>query len=282
MVTETFQLQINISGSLTGWCSESPAFGKLRNVMPNEMTTDKIKNINQTLGFFSITVGWTLTNLLYSIYLVLTYGKATDSGVVLIWSALYIYIAWAIFIIYPLNKLDHENLFFKRHIFPFVAAGYAGVVYTILVGGLFRDFGVVGMFMPLALSIGLFFGFTYSTLIANDRIVNLLNDKPPFKLFSFLSPVLILTFFLWLLPALFPSVVYRFMPDGIQDKIFVKTIVNYKVGDSFTQLENSVPGYFDNWVLNGNGGVNSSGPLIDYELQVRNDTITKLIMTIHK
>jgi hypothetical protein len=163
-----------------------------------------------------------------------------------------------------------------------LTAGYAGLVYTILVGGLFRDFDLVVMFMLLALSIGLLFGLTYSTLIANDRIVNLLNDKPPLKLFSFLSPVLILTFFLWLLPTLFPSVVYRFMPDEIQDKIFVKTLVKYKVGDSFTKLETSVPGHFDDWVLNGNGGVNSSGPLIDYDLQVRNDTITKLNMTIHE
>lgn len=32
MVEETFRLRINISSSLTGWCSESPAFGKLQNV----------------------------------------------------------------------------------------------------------------------------------------------------------------------------------------------------------------------------------------------------------
>jgi hypothetical protein len=67
----------------------------------------------------------------------------------------------------------------------------------------------------------------------------------------------------------------------MQDKIFVKTIAKYKVGDSFGKLDTSVPGYFDNWVYNGNGGVNSSGPLIDYELEVRKDTITKLNMTIH-
>ena len=251
--------------------------------MPNAMTTtDKIKNISKTLGFFSITIGWTLTNLLYSIYLGWTYGKATDSGVVLCWSGLFIYLAWALVIIYPLNKLDHNKPLFSRQLFPFVTAGYAGLVYTILVGGLFRDFDLVIMFMPLALSIGLFFGITYSTLIKSEKIVSLLNDKPIFKLISFLSPVLILTFFLWLLPTFFPSIVYRFMPDEIQDKIFVKTIVKYKVGDSFTRLETSVPGHFDDWVHNGNGGVNSGGPLIDYDLEVRNDTITKLKMTVHE
>jgi hypothetical protein len=72
------------------------------------------------------------------------------------------------------------------------------------------------------------------------------------------------------------------MPDEIQDKIFVKTIAKYKVGDSFGKLDTSVPGYFDNWVYNGNGGVNSSEPLIDYELEVRKDTITKLNMTAPK
>ena len=249
--------------------------------MPNAMTTDKIKNINQTLGFFSITIGWTLTNFLYSIFLGLTYGKATDSGVVLTWSGIFIYIAWAIFIIYPLNKLDHTSNLLKRHTFPFLTTVYSVIVYTILIGGLFQNFELVFMFMPLTISIGFVFGFTYSSIITSDRIVNLLNDKPAIKIVSFLSPVIILIFFLWLLPTLFPSFVFRFMPDEIQDKIFVKTIAKYKVGDSFGKLDASVPGYFDNWVYNGNGGVNSSGPLIDYELEVRKDTITKLNMTIH-
>jgi len=252
-------------------------------VMPNAITTtDKIKNVSKTLGFFAITIGWTLTNLLYSIYLGWTYGKATDSGAVLCWSGLFIYLAWAIFIIYPINKLDHNKLVFREHLFPFVTAGYAGLVYTILVGALFRDFGVVTMFIPLALSIGLFFGITYSKLIKSEKIVRLLNEKPVFKIISFLSPVLILIFFLWLLPTLFPSIVYRFMPNEIQDKIFAKTIVNYKVGDSFTKLETAVPGYFDDLIHNGNGGVNSGGPLIDYDLEVRNDTITKLKITVHE
>jgi hypothetical protein len=246
--------------------------------MPNAMTTDKIKNINQTLGFFSITVGWTLTNFLYSIYLGWTYGKATDSGVVLSWSGLFIYIAWAIFIIYPLNKLDHNKPIFRRQLFPFVTAGYAGLVYTILVGGLFRDFDLVIMFMPLALSIGLFFGLTYSTLITSDRIINLLNNKPIFKLISFFSPAFILTFFLWLLPTLFPSLVYRYMPDEIQDKIFVKTIVKYKVGDSFEKLRSEVPGHFDKWGDNGY----YSGPLIEYHLETASDTIKILDIKLPK
>jgi len=247
--------------------------------MPNaKMTTDKLKNIKLTLGFFSITIGWTLTNFLYSIYLGWTYVKATDSGVVLSWSGLFIYIAWAIFIIYPLNKLDHKNQIFKRHIFPFLTAIYGGLTYAILVGGLFRDFDLVVTFVPLALSIGLFFGLTYSTLIANDRIVNMLNDKPALKLISFLSPVLILTIFLWLLPALFPNFVYRFMPDEIQDKIFVKTIVKYKIGDSFEKLSDEVPGHFDKW---GNNGY-YSGPLIEYHLETENDTIKTLDIKLPK
>lgn len=240
--------------------------------------TDKIKHINQTLGFFSITVGWILTNLLYSIYLGWTYRIATDSGVALSWSGLFIYMAWAIFIIYPINKLDHNKRIFKRPVFPFVTTVYAGLVYVILVGGLFRDYEFVIMFMPLALSIGLIFGLTYSTLIANDRIINLLNDKPAIKLISFLSPVFFLIFFLWLLPTIMPSVVYRYMPNYIQDKIFVNTIVKYKVGDSFEKLKNEVPGYFDKW---GNSGYHS-GPLIEYHLETKNDTIKTLDITILK
>lgn len=50
MVAETFRLRINIGGSLTGWCSESPAFGKLQNAitkfeieMANIMNDSKVK-----------------------------------------------------------------------------------------------------------------------------------------------------------------------------------------------------------------------------------------------
>lgn len=246
--------------------------------MPNAMRTEKIKNINQTLGFFSITIGWTLANFFYSVYLGWTYGKATDSGVVLFWSGLFIYIAWAIFIIYPLNKLDHTRQLFKRHIFPFATALYAGFVYSVLVGGLFRDIDLVIMFMPLALLIGLLFGFTYSTLITSDRIVSLLNDKPEFKILSILSPVFILTIFLWILPTVFPRLVYRYMPDEIQDKIFVKTIIKYKVGDSFEKLRSEVPGHFDKW---GNNFY-YSGPLIEYHLETANDTIKKLDIKLPK
>lgn len=260
------------------WDSEIHHCAKRQNAMPNTMKTDKIKNINQTLGFFSVTIGWALTNVLYSIYLGWTYGKATDSGVVLFWSGLFVYIAWVIFIIYPLNKLDHNKPLLRRQLFPFMTAVYAGLAYTILVGGIFRDFELVIMFMPLALAVGLFFGLTYSTLITSNRLAILLTEKPLFKLLSFLSPVYLLVLFLWIFPTLFPSLVYRFMPDEIQDKIFVKTIVKYKIGDSFDKLRNEVPGHFDKWGDN----FYYSGPRIEYHLEAKNDTITKLEITFPK
>ena len=246
-----------------------------------KMTFYKIENIKLTISFFSITIGWILTNLFYSIYLVWTYGKATDSGVVLFWSGLFIYIAWAIFIIYPLKRLDHSKPLFKKLVFPIASAVYAALAFTILVGGLFRDIILVGMFIPLALLVGLFFGLTYSILIRNEKIVSLLNDRPLFKIFSFVSPIIILTFLLWILPAVSPSLVYRYVPEQIRDKIFIKTISKFKKGDSFKKLNKALPGEFDEWIQNGEGGISSSGSIIDYDLQVKKDTIQKLEMVIH-
>jgi hypothetical protein len=250
--------------------------------MPNAMQTSKIKNVNQTLGFFSITIAWALMNLFYSIYLGWSYRKAHESGVIIFWSGLFIYIAWAIFIIYPLNKLEHSRSLFKTNTLPFVCGLYAAFIFSILVGGLFRNLELVVKLMPLAIIVGVIFGLAYSSFIRFDKLVNILNERPAYKIILFISPVIILTFFLWLLPTIVPSFVFRYMPDEVQDKIFVNKISAFKVGDSFRQLDNSVPGYFNEWIINGNGGISSNGPLIDYQIEVKNDTLIKLEMTLHK
>jgi len=162
-----------------------------------------------------MTIAWTLMNFLYSIYLASRDGKADDIGVVIFWSGLFIIIAWAIFIIYPLNKLDHSRQIFKPTIFPFIAALYGALTYSIIVGGLFRSFDLVVMSIPLALLSGLIFGFSYSILIRSDILIDFINKKPIFKLIFFLSPAIILFFYLWVMPTLAPSLMFRFMPDEI-------------------------------------------------------------------
>src|SRR5688500_11809864 len=136
------------------------------------MTTQKINSVKQTLGFFSMTIAWTLMNFLHSIYLAWTDGKADDSGVIIFWSGLFVTIAWAIFIIYPLSRLDHSREIFKPQIFPFLAALYGALTYSIIVGGLFRDHDLVIIFMPLALLTGLIFGISYSLLIRSDKLID--------------------------------------------------------------------------------------------------------------
>jgi len=242
--------------------------------------TTKPKNINQTLGFFSITVGWTLMILFYSIYLVVIDGRAKESQVIISWSGLFTYIAWAIFIIAPLNLIDNRNHIFKPYLFPFISAIYAGIVFVILVGGIFRNLELVEMFIPFAISEGFLFGLCYSILLQNQRLSNLLINRPTLKIIPFLSPVIFLTFFLWVLPTCFPSQVFRFMPDEIQDKIFVKAITKFKVGDDFRKLRAEVPGYFDDWRNTSDGGVNAFGPLIDYKIRVKDDTIKELEVTV--
>lgn len=52
------------------------------------MITNKINKVKQTLGFFSMTIAWVLMNLLYSVYLTWTNGRADDTGVIISWSGL--------------------------------------------------------------------------------------------------------------------------------------------------------------------------------------------------
>jgi len=222
-----------------------------------------------------MTIAWTLMNVLYSIYLAARYGKADDIGVVVFWSGLFIIIAWAIFIIYPLNKLDHSRQLFKLPIFPFISAVYGTLTYSTIVGGLFRSFDLVIMFMPLALLTGLFFGLSYSILIRSDRLVDFLIKRPIFKIVFFLSPAVILFLFLWVMPTIAPSLMFRFMPDEIRDKIVARTIPKYKVGDDFEPLKNSIPGYLDH-IDNGSGNMSASMENFAFVLQVNCDKIIRL------
>ncbi|MDE3184984.1 MAG: hypothetical protein KGM16_16350 [Bacteroidota bacterium] len=239
------------------------------------MTTIKINKVKQTLGFFSMTIAWSLMNFFYSIYLVFKDGKADDIGVVIFWSGLFIIIAWAIFIIYPLHKLDHSRQIFKPTIFPFITTVYAALTYSIIVGGLFQSMELIMMFLPLALLTGLIFGLAYSLFIKSDKLVDFLNKRPIFKLVLFLSPAIILFFFLWVMPLIAPSVVFRYMPDQIQDKIIARTIPKFKVGDDIEPLKNSLPGYLDN-IQNGKGNMMASMENFAFVLQVNCSKIIRL------
>lgn len=188
------------------------------------MATPKINSVKQTLGFFSMTIAWAMMNFLHSIYLVWKDGKADDSGVIIFWSGLFITIAWAIFIIYPLSRLDHSRPIFKPQIFPFISALYGALTYSIITGGLFRSLDLVIMFIPLALLTGLIFGISYSLLTRSDKLVDFLIRRPLSKIIFFLSPAIILVFFLWFLPTVVPSLVFRYMPDDIRYKIVARTI----------------------------------------------------------
>lgn len=234
-----------------------------------------MNKVKQTIGFFSITIAWALMNLSYSFYLTWKNGKADDIGVIIFWSGLFIVIAWAVFIIFPLSRLDSSNRIFNPKIFPFIATLYAGLTYSFIVGGLFQSIELVNMFLPLALLTGLIFGISYSLFIHSKKFVGFLNNRPFFKITFFLFPVIILLLFLWLLPTIAPALAFRYMPDVIRDKIIAKTIPKYKVGDDFEPLRESLPGYLDH-IENGSGNMSASMENFAFVLQVNCDKIIRL------
>jgi hypothetical protein len=144
-----------------------------------------------------------------------------------------------------------------------------------MVGGLFRSLDLVIMNMPLALLTGLIFGISYSLFIKSDKLVDFLMRKPFTKIILFLSPAIILFFFLWFLPTVVPSFVFRYMPDEIRSKIVARTIPKYKVGDAFEPLKYSLPGYLDD-IKNGSGSMSSSMEDFAFVLQVNCDKIIRL------
>jgi hypothetical protein len=239
------------------------------------MNTINLKKVNQTLGFFSMTIAWALMNLIYTFYLVWKDGKAVESGVVIFWSGLFITIAWAIFVIWPLNRLDHSGQLFKPQIFPFITGLYGVLAYSIIVGSLF-GFDLAVMFMPLALLTGVIFGLSYSLFIRSDNLILVLSQRPYLKIVLFISPAIILFFFLWVLPTIGPSLVFRYMTDEIRNKIVDNTIQKYKVGDDFNQLNHALPGYFEGFE-NGSGNVSEETENFGFVLQVNCNKIIRIV-----
>lgn len=239
------------------------------------MTTLQLKKVKQTLGFFSMTIAWTFMNLLHSIYLAWTDGKADDSGVIIFWSGIFIIIAWALFILYPLIRLDHTKQFLNPYIFPFLTGLYGVLTYSLIVGVLFRSLDLVIKFMLLAFLTGLIFGFTYSLLIKSEKIVGLLVRRPLIKAVLIFSPVIVLFFFLWFLPTIVPSLVFRYMPDEIRYKIVARTIPQFKVGEDFELLKNALPGFLDH-IDNGSGNMSATMENFGFVLQVHCSKIIRL------
>lgn len=240
-----------------------------------QMTIQNLNTVKQTFGFFAMSIAWTLMNVLNSLYQVSAHGKADDSEVVIFWSALFMALAWAIFIIYPISKLDHTKRTFRPITLPFITGAYGGFVYAILVGGLFRSLDLVTLFLPLALLAGFIFGIAYSKLIASSRLINFLNNQPLWKSIFFLSPAFSLFFFLWFLPTLAPSLVFRYMPDAIRGHIIRKTIPKFKVGDDFEPLRRSLPGYLT-YMDAGNANITATMENFAFVLQVHCYKIVRL------
>ena len=220
-------------------------------------------------------IAWTLMNILNSIYLVSEDGKADDSGVIIYWSGLFITIAWAVFIIWPISRLDHSKKLFKPQFFTAITTVYGVLTYTIIVGGLFRSFELVTMFLPQAILVGLFFGLAYSILIKSERLIDLLYKRPITKTIIFLSPLLVLGFFFWFLPLIAPNLVYRFMTDQVREEIVSKTIPKFKVGDEIEPLKKALPGYLDH-IKNGSGNMSAIIENFAFVIQVNCGKIIRL------
>lgn len=239
------------------------------------MNIQEVSNVKQTIGFFSMTVAWTLMNIINSTYLVIKFGKADDSEVVIFWSGVFMVIAWAVFIVWPLSHLKSSNKIFNPLNFPIVALFYGASAYSIIVGGIFQSFDLVIMFLPQASLSGFLFGVAYSLLSKFERLIGFLNQRPIAKLMFFLSPLMILGFFLGLLPLIAPNSVYRFMTDGIRHNIVARTIPKFKVGDDIEPLRKALPGYLDH-IQNGKGNMSATMENFAFVIQVNCGKIIRL------
>jgi len=157
----------------------------------------------------------------------------------------FVCLGWAIFIIYPLNWLNPHGPVFKKYLFPFITTVYGGVVYTILVWGVFRDFSLVIIFIPPALLVAFISGLSYSYFIRREKLLRLIQKHLLLKIFFLMSPIVLLAFFL-VSSDIFSKPGLQVYARPIQDKVFLQAIRQCKVGDSFEKLSDAVPGHFEN------------------------------------
>lgn len=131
------------------------------------------------------------------------------------------------------------------------------------------------MFVPLALLTGFFFGLAYSLLIRWNELVRFLNKRPLAGVVAFVSPAIVLFIFLRVLPSIAPSMMFRYMPDAVQDNIVRLTIPKFKVGDDVERLKESLPGYLDH-IQNGSGNMSATMEGFGFVLQANCGKIIRL------
>jgi len=233
-----------------------------------------LKKDTITISFFSISIAYTFGLLFFSMIEAINNGRADDFGVIIFWSAIFEFIAWAIFLVYPLKKLNHTSSLFNPIIFPFITTIYFLAVFTLMIGWAFFV-GKYYVVFGVAAVVGYSFGLIYVLLIKSERFNRFINARILNRLIV-LYPFVFLVCFLWIFPNVTPSLAFRFMPDSIQRDIVGKTIPKFKVGDDFEDLQKSLPSYFDH-IENGNGNLAiQSEEGFSFVVQIKNNKIIRL------
>lgn len=227
--------------------------------------TEGINKAKGPLSFLAISVAWDLSIVFIALQQGIADGRADDLGVIIFWSAIFVTIAWLIFILLPLRWLNHSSKIFSYPIFPIFTGIYAVIVFTILIGWLFlkSDFKVV---FWIAFLIGVLFGSIYLALIRSSRIVKKMQESWFMRTSVILYPTIFMVLYLKVFPTLFPAYAFRFMPDDIRREIIKETIPKFKVGDDFYELERALPGYFEHFE---NGSGNTAAQLEDFTFVVQ-------------
>lgn len=233
-----------------------------------------MKKDTTTISFLSISIAYTIGLLFFAISETAKNGRADDFGVIIFWSAIFELIAWAVFLIYPLKKLNHKSSLFNPIIFPLITTIYFLAVFTLMIGWAFFV-GQYYIVFGVAAVVGYSFGLIYVILIKSERFHKFIHAKT-FNRLIVLYPFVFLFCFLWVFPKITPSLAFRFMPDEIQSEIVGKTIPKFKVGDDFEDLQKSLPGYFDH-IENGSGNLAvQSEEGFSFVIQIKNKKIIRL------
>ncbi|MFD1096114.1 hypothetical protein [Salegentibacter chungangensis] len=225
------------------------------------------------ISFLSISIAYTIGLLYFTIAETILNGRADDFGVIIFWSAIFEFVAWLVFLIYPLKKLNLKSKIFNPLLFPIISMIYLELVFILMIGWgfLFSGYYIV---LEVAAVVGYSFGFIYVYLIKSTRFNNFIRRREINRLII-LYPFLFIFLFLYAFPKIMPSTAFRFMPDEIQADIVEKTIPNFKKGDSFEDLDNSLPGYFSH-IANGQGNSFASHGDFSFVIEVKNNKILRL------
>jgi len=208
--------------------------------------------LQRSASFAAMFVGWLAGYAYYALYEVhfSGLGYVEDFGY-LVWGSLILTaVAWGVFVAPVLPKLGQEGIIVRLGFFPFAAAVYAAIAFTILIGWMFMIDGNL-LYHGQAVVIGFTSGSAY-LLLVRTPLRRFLNSRPRLTVpIMYALPLAGFVVFYGVVPRFIPSLAYVYYGGSVKEQLVEETLGSLRMGDSVQELSERLPGLVPEEFLDG-------------------------------